>query len=91
MRFSKGRAEKLAKELKYKGDMKEFYAGLQVELEHGTVSPATNITNDDPILTAKIALAHLAELPMYYTLLKEMEEKGEAMLKAKNIRYGRIN
>ena len=63
--------------------MKEFMMGLNVELEHGTISPATNVTNDDLIMTAKIVLAHLNELPNYYTLLEEMEEKGKAMLKAK--------
>jgi len=53
----------------------QFVAG-----DDGTVDPATNVTNDDPVMTAKIALAHLNELPNYYTLLDEMEEKGEAML-----------
>ena len=64
-----------------KYDAGEFYMGINVELEHGTVDPATNVTDDDPVVTAKIALAHLNELPNYYTLLEEMEEKGEAMLK----------
>jgi hypothetical protein len=63
-----------------KYDAEEFYMGINVELEHGTVDPATNVTSDDPQMTAKIALAHLNELPNYYTLLDEMEEKGEAML-----------
>jgi len=44
----------------------EFTVGMNVELEHGTENPDTNITNDDPILTGKIALAHLNEVPMYY-------------------------
>jgi len=64
-----------------KYDDNEFYMGINVELEHGTVDPATNVTDDDRVMTAKIALAHLNELPNYYTLLEEMEEKGEAMLK----------
>ncbi len=63
-----------------KYDANEFYMGINVELEHGTVDTATNVTNDDPVVTGKIALAHLNELPNYYTLLEEMEEKGEAML-----------
>ena len=64
-----------------KYDANEFYMGINVELEHGTVDPATNVSNDDPVMTAKIALAHLNELPNYYTLLDVMEKKGEAMLK----------
>ena len=54
---------------------------MDVELEHGTVSPATNVTNDDPILTAKIALAHLNEFPDYYTRLEVLEEEADAALK----------
>ena len=46
--------------------LEEFTFGMNVELEHGTVDPATNVTNDDPIITGKIALAHLNEVPMYY-------------------------
>ncbi len=44
----------------------EFLEGLNIELEHGKVNKETNITNDDLIMTAKIALAHLNELPNYY-------------------------
>ena len=36
--------------------------GMDVELEHGRRDPRTNVTDDDPILTGKIALAHLKEL-----------------------------
>jgi len=46
--------------------LEEFAFGINVELEHGTVDPVTNVTNDDPILTGKIALAHLNEAPLYY-------------------------
>jgi hypothetical protein len=56
----------------------EFCAGLNVELEHGRRDPATNVTGDDPILTGKIALAHLHEMPDYYTRLAEMEAEAEA-------------
>jgi len=52
--------------------------GMQVELEHGKKNPQTNVTNDDPVLTAKIALAHLSEFPDYYQRLKEMEAEAEA-------------
>lgn len=44
----------------------EFLDGLNVEAEHGKINPKTNVTNDDIILTAKIALAHLNEFPNYY-------------------------
>jgi len=46
--------------------LEEFAFGMNVELEHGTVDPATNVTNDDPLITGKIALAHLNEVPSYY-------------------------
>lgn len=55
-------------------DLEEFRIGLAVELEHGAHDPETNVTNDDPIITAKIAWAHLKELPDYYTRLEQMEE-----------------
>lgn len=44
----------------------EFLIGINIELEHGTISPKTNVTNDNLITTAKIALAHLNEFPNYY-------------------------
>ncbi len=44
----------------------DLVTGLNIELEHGTVNPITNVTNDDLILTMKIALAHLNEFPDYY-------------------------
>jgi hypothetical protein len=53
----------------------EFYLGMNIELEHGRRSPETNITNDDPILTAKITLAHLKELKDYNTRLQRMEHE----------------
>ena len=60
-----------------KFDVEQFRMGLDVELEHGLVDPKTNVTNDDEIVTGKIALAHLNEFPDYYTRLEEMEEEGE--------------
>ena len=57
-------------------DLEQFRMGLDVELEHGRRDPATNVTDDDPIMTGKIALAHLRELPDYYTRLAEMEAKA---------------
>jgi len=57
-------------------DVEQFRMGLEVELEHGIRDPATDVTHDDPILTGKIAHAHLKELSDYYTRLARME--GEA-------------
>ena len=48
-----------------------------LEWMHGTQDPLTNVTNDDPIMTGKIALAHLNEFPDYYDRLEEMEEEAE--------------
>ena len=58
-------------------DLEQFRMGLKVELEHGARDPATNVTNDDMILTGKIALAHLKEFPDYYTRLAKMEAEAE--------------
>lgn len=44
----------------------DFLEGLNIESEHGTINQYTNVTNDDIVLTAKIALAHLNEYPNYY-------------------------
>jgi hypothetical protein len=44
----------------------EYMEGMNIELEHGTVDPDTNVTNDDPVITGKIAKAHLNEIPLYY-------------------------
>lgn len=46
--------------------IEEFLTGMNIELEHGTINPKTNVTNDNLITTAKIALAHLNEFPNYY-------------------------
>lgn len=54
-------------------DVDQFRMGLEVELEHGAHDPETNVTGDDPLLTGKIAWAHLKELPDYYTRLAVME------------------
>ena len=64
-----------------KFDVEQFRIGLDVELEHGTVNGSTNVTNDDPIMTGKIALAHLNEFADYYTRLEQMEEEAEEFWK----------
>lgn len=57
--------------------LEEFRMGLGVELEHGARDPQTNVTDDDSIATAKIALAHLKEFPDYYTRLAKMEAEAD--------------
>jgi hypothetical protein len=56
----------------------QFRMGLDVELEHGAHDPETDVTGDDPLLTGKIAWAHLKELSDYYTRLAVMEGEHEA-------------
>lgn len=63
-----------------KFNVAEFRRGMDIELEHGTIDPQTNVTDNDPIKTAKITLAHLKELPDYNTRLDKMEEQGEKEL-----------
>ena len=61
-------------------DVEQFRMGLDVELEHGRISPVTNVTNDNPVMTGKIALAHLNEFPDYYTRLNKLEAEAKAYL-----------
>src|SRR6478735_4173982 len=63
---------------KSKFDLDEFWMGVNVELEHGKQSSQTNVTGDDPIITGKIALAHLNEFPDYYKRLKVLEKEAKA-------------
>ena len=58
-------------------DVEEFRSGMDVELEHGLHDVLTNVTDDDPHVTAKIALAHLNEFADYYTRLERMEEEAK--------------
>ena len=57
-------------------DVEQFRMGMAVELEHGSADPQTNVTNDDPVVTGKIALAHLNEFADYYTRLHLMEAEA---------------
>ena len=59
-------------------DLEEFRRGLEVEFEHGAHDPETNVTNDDVVLTGKIAWAHLKEFPDYYTRLARLEAEADA-------------
>ena len=58
-------------------DVEQFRMGLDVELEHGIINPKTNVSNDDSIVTGKIAWAHLLEFPDYYTRLNKLESEAE--------------
>lgn len=63
-----------------KFNVEQFRMGLDVELEHGFQDILTNVSGDDPLVTGKIALAHLNEFPDYYTRLTKMEAEAEAEL-----------
>ncbi len=60
-----------------KFDVDQFRRGMDVELEHGSRDSLTNVTNSDPLITGKIALAHLNEFPDYYDRLEKMEKEAE--------------
>ena len=60
---------------------KEFCAGLEVELEHGMQFKDANVTNNHPLLTGLIVLAHFKESLDYYRLLEVAELEGD-LLKA---------
>ena len=62
-------------------DPEEFRAGLDVELEHGTRFKDANVTNNHPIITGMIVLAHMKESLDYYKLLEVAELEGD-LLKA---------
>ena len=64
-------------------DQEQFRAGMDVELEHGSVCQATDVTSNNPLLTGKIALAHLTEFPDYYTRLEKMEAEATSFWDAK--------
>ena len=59
-------------------DVEQLRMGMDVELEHGLHDPETNVTDDDIVVTAKIARAHLNEFPYYYSRLAVMEAEAEA-------------
>ncbi|MFH1788115.1 MAG: DUF5661 family protein [Candidatus Altiarchaeota archaeon] len=79
-KFSEKDAKKIGEKLGVKWDrfnVDQFRRGMNVELEHGSRTPQTNVTDDDPLMTGKIALAHLLEFPDYYDRLEEMEKEAE--------------
>jgi len=85
-RFTAREAKEIGENLGIKWDkfnVEQFRAGLDVELEHGSRDPKTNVSNDDSLMTGKIALAHLNEFPDYYTRLEKMEKEAEAFWETK--------
>ena len=65
-------------------DVEQFRKGMDVELEHGKRNQDTNVTNDDPLMTGKIALAHLNEFPDYYDRLENLEEEAKIFWKTRD-------
>jgi hypothetical protein len=71
-------AEMLGVDLAQEGiALESFRRGMEVELEHGRRDPITDVTHDDPIVTGKIAWAHLREMADYYDRLDAMEREAE--------------
>ena len=82
--FTTEEAQKIGESLGIKWDkfdVKQFCRGMDVELEHGTVNHNTNVSNNNPLTTGKIALAHLNEFSDYYTRLDKMEGEAKAYWK----------
>jgi hypothetical protein len=86
--FTTDQARAIAKELEIDFgalgcDLEQFRMGLGVELEHGPRDTETDVSGNDPIVTGKIALAHLTEFPDYYTRLAILEDEAAAALAKK--------
>ena len=82
MTFTPAQADAIARQLgidwtQVAFDLDQFTRGINVELEHGSRDPLTDVTHNDPLLTGKIARAHLREISTYYDLLDEMEKSAE--------------
>ena len=78
--FTSSEAKKIGEALGInwsKFNIEQFRMGMMVELEHGSIDPDTNVTDNDSLVTGKIAFAHLGEYPDYYTRLKKMEDEAE--------------
>ena len=82
--FTTEEAKKIGEQLGIKWDkfdVEQFRMGMNVELEHGKINPKTNVTNNNPLITGKIALAHLNEFPDYYTRLDKLEKEANKFWK----------
>lgn len=79
-KFTKAEGKEIGEKLGVSWDrftIEDFTNGMNVELEHGRRDLHTNVTNDDPLMTGKIALAHLNEFPDYYERLEKLEAEAE--------------
>jgi hypothetical protein len=79
--FSREQAREIGDELAVDWgavNLVQFQMGLAVELEHGMQDPITDVTADNLHVTGKIALAHLREIPDYYTRLAQMEQDAKS-------------
>ena len=77
--FTQEEAKEIGEKLDIKWDkfdVDQFTRGMNVELEHGFRDALTNVTDDEALLTGKIALAHLTEFPDYYDRLEKMEKEA---------------
>ncbi len=86
-KFSTQNAEEIGNDLGINWDevnLDEFTKGVNIEMEHGTRYPETNVTNNDKKLTGKIAWAHLKEFPDYYTRLEKLENEASEFWKNKS-------
>lgn len=84
--FTTEQAKKIGEKLGIKWDkfdVEQFRHGMDIELEHGKIDSNTNVTNDDPLMTGKISLAHLNEFADYYDRLDKMEAEAEKFWKNK--------
>ena len=85
--FTTEEAKEIGEQLGIKWDkfnVEQFRMGMDVELEHGTIDPHTNVSNDNPLITGKIALAHLNEFPDYYDRLDKLEKEAKEFWKNKS-------
>ncbi|MFH1232917.1 MAG: DUF5661 family protein, partial [Patescibacteria group bacterium] len=91
--FTIEEVEKIGEELGInwsKFNIEQFRIGLDVELEHGLINSKTNVTNDDRIITGKIARAHLNEFSDYYNRLEKMEKDAESKKSKSIVKYKKI-
>ena len=86
-------ADKILTEIETEG-MKirpeDFRLGLEVELEHGIRFPEANVTNNHPILTGKIVLAHFKESLDYYQRLEVAEIEGDLLKAVASKNYAKV-
>lgn len=92
--FDKEEAKEIGEKLGVewtKFDIAEFKKGMDIELEHGLRDDATNVTDDDLMVTGKIALAHLNEYPDYYDRLEKLEKEAKEFWRGKNAEDAELN